>query len=192
MGFIILFMQRAVSVFAVGRPVLILYSVCINHDDNIKPRLEHRMFNPNILLGHSIRQPALSAIIQLLARMALAAIFIVSGWGKLSDYAGTMAYMQAMQVSSSLLPLVIFAELGGGLAILLGFQTRIAALGLAIFSVLTAVLFHVGGTDAAAQYNNSIHFMKNIGLAGGFLALLLLGAGRFSIDDLLERNEQSK
>ncbi|WP_026472257.1 DoxX family protein [Alkanindiges illinoisensis] len=145
------------------------------------------MFNPNVLLANLIRQPALAAIIQLLARLALAAIFVSSGWSKLSDYAGTVAYMEAMQVSGSLLPLVIFAELGGGLAILLGFQTRVAALGLAVFSILTALLFHVGGSDAAQQYNNSIHFMKNIGLAGGFLALMLLGAGRLSLDHWLER-----
>lgn len=145
------------------------------------------MFNPNIWLGHIIHQPALAAIIQLLARIALAAIFVSFGWSKLSDYAGTVAYMQAMQVDSSLLPLVIVAELGGGLAILLGFQTRVAALGLAVFSVLTALLFHVGGSDATQQYNNGIHFMKNIGLAGGFLALMLLGADRLSIDHWLER-----
>lgn len=145
------------------------------------------MFNPNLILGNLLRQPALATSVSLLARVALALIFIASGWGKLSDYAGTVAYMEAMQVSASLLPLVIFAELGGGLAVLLGFQTRLAALGLAVFSVLTAVLFHVGGSDAAQQYNNSIHFMKNIGLAGGFLALMLLGAGRLSIDQLLER-----
>lgn len=145
------------------------------------------MFNPNILLGNIVRQPTLFAVIQLLARIALAAIFVSAGWSKLSDYAGTVAYMEAMQVSSSLLPLVIFAELGGGLAILLGFQTRVAALGLAVFSILTAVLFHVGGSDAAQQYNNSIHFMKNIAMAGGFLALMLLGAGRLSIDHVLER-----
>lgn len=145
------------------------------------------MFNPNVILGNLLRQPTLATSVSLLARVALALIFIASGWGKLSDYAGTVAYMESMQVSASLLPLVIFAELGGGLAVLLGFQTRLAALGLAVFSVLTAILFHVGGSDAAQQYNNSIHFMKNIGLAGGFLALMLLGAGRLSIDQLLER-----
>lgn len=145
------------------------------------------MLNPNVILGNLVRQPALAHSVSLLARAALALIFILAGWGKLSDYAGTVGYMEAMQVSASLLPLVIFAELGGGLAVLLGFQTRLAALGLAVFSVLTAVLFHVGGSDAAQQYNNSIHFMKNIGLAGGFLVLMLQGAGRLSIDQWLER-----
>ena len=106
----------------------------------------------------------------------------MSGWGKVSDYAGTVGYMQAMGVSASLLPLVIFAELGGGLAILFGFQARVAALGLAVFSLLTAFLFHSGN-----DMNNAINFMKNLGLAGGFLTLALLGAGKLSIDYLIEK-----
>lgn len=145
------------------------------------------MFNPNLVVEKIIRQPALTAFILLLARVGLAAIFVISGWGKLSDYTGTAGYMQAMGVSDSLLPLVIFAELGGGLAILLGFQTRLAALGLAVFSILTAVLFHVGGADAAQQMSNGIHFMKNIAMAGGFLALSIVGAGSISLDRVIEK-----
>jgi putative oxidoreductase len=145
------------------------------------------VFNPNLVVEKIVRQPAVTALLLLVARLGLAAIFIISGWGKLSDYAGTVGYMQAMGVSASLLPLVIFAELGGGLAILLGFQARLAALGLALFSVLTAVLFHVGGADAATQYQNSLHFMKNIAMAGGFLALAVVGAGRISVDHLIEK-----
>lgn len=145
------------------------------------------MFNPNLVVEKIVRRPAVTALFLLLARIGLALIFVLSGWGKLSDYTGTVGYMEAMGVSGGLLPLVIFAELGGGLAVLLGFQTRLAALGLAVFSILTAVLFHVGGADAATQYQNSIHFMKNIAMAGGFLALALLGAGRFSIDYLIEK-----
>ncbi len=65
-----------------------------------------------------------------------------------------------MGVPGGLLPLVILVEFGGGLALLFGFQARFAAFGLGIFSILTAFLFHQGGADAAAQYNNGIHFMK--------------------------------
>jgi putative oxidoreductase len=140
------------------------------------------MFNPNVLAAKIVNQPQAAAVISLVARILLAWIFIVSGWGKVSDYAGTVGYMQAMGVSAALLPLVIFAELGGGLAILFGFQARVAALGLAVFSLLTAFLFH-----SANDMNNAINFMKNLGLAGGFLALALLGAGKLSIDYLIEK-----
>ncbi len=140
------------------------------------------MFNPNVIAAKIVNQPQAAAVITLLARILLAWIFIVSGWSKVSDYAGTVGYMQAMGVSASLLPLVIFAELGGGLAILFGFQTRVAAIGLAVFSLLTAFLFH-----SAPDMNNAINFMKNLGLAGGFLALALLGAGKLSIDYLIEK-----
>lgn len=144
------------------------------------------MFNPNQRLGQVVQIAAIYNLVAFIARLALAYIFITSGWGKLTDYAGTVAYMQGMNVSASLLPLVIFAELGGGLAVLLGFQTRLAALGLAVFCVLSALLFHVGGTDAAQQYSNHINFMKNIAMAGGFLSLMLTGAGRLSLDHLIE------
>lgn len=140
------------------------------------------MFNPNIIAAKIVNQPQAAAVISLVARILLAWIFIVSGWGKVSDYAGTVGYMQAMGVSASLLPLVIFAELGDGLAILFGFQARVAALSLAVFSLLTAFLFH-----SANDMNNAINFMKNLGLAGGFLALALLGAGKLSIDYLIEK-----
>lgn len=140
------------------------------------------MFNPNVVAAKLVNQPGIAPFITLLARVLLAWIFIMSGWGKISDYAGTVGYMQAMGVSASLLPVVIFAELGGGLAILFGFQARVAALGLAVFSLLTAFLFHSG-----ADTNNAINFMKNLGLAGGFLVLAQLGAGRFSIDHALEK-----
>ena len=112
-------------------------------------------------------------------RLLIAAIFVMSGWGKINGYAGTQAYMQAMHVPGGLLPFVILVEVGGGIAIVLGLFTRIAALALAVFCVLTAVLFH-----GAADQINQIMFMKNLGLAGGFLFLAANGAGRLSVDQL--------
>ena len=114
----------------------------------------------------------------LIGRLLLAAIFIVAGYGKVGGYAATQGYMEAMGVSGSLLPLVIFAELGGGIAIALGFLTRLAALGLAIFSVASAFLFHGGSADQVQQ----IMFMKNLAMAGGFLILVANGPGRLSLD----------
>lgn len=114
----------------------------------------------------------------LIGRIGLSAIFVVSGFGKLAAYAGTQQYMEAAGVPGALLPLVILAEVGGGLAVLSGFLTRTAAIGLAVFSVIAALAFH----SHVADQMQSINFMKNIGLAGGFLALAASGAGKFSLD----------
>lgn len=115
----------------------------------------------------------------LVARILLAFIFIVAGWGKLgAGYAGTQQYMASMGVSGALLPLVIFAELGGGLGVLFGALTRLAAAGLAAFCILSALFFH---TDFANQMQ-SIMFMKNFAIAGGMLMLAVHGAGAWSLD----------
>lgn len=115
----------------------------------------------------------------LVARILLALIFIIAGWGKLgAGYAGTQQYMASMGVSGALLPLVIFAELGGGLGVLFGALTRLAAAGLAAFCILSALFFH---TDFANQMQ-SIMFMKNFAIAGGMLMLAVHGAGAWSLD----------
>lgn len=118
----------------------------------------------------------------LLGRLGLSLIFILSGFAKLgAGYAGTQGYMEAMGVPGALLPLVIAAEIGGGLAIATGLLTRWAALGLAAFSVASAVLFHF---DLGDQ-NQFIHFTKNLAMAGGFLVLAANDAGRLSLDALI-------
>jgi putative oxidoreductase len=118
----------------------------------------------------------------LAGRVLIAVLFLLSGWGKVAGYAGTQAYMQSAGVSSSLLPLVILVELAGGIAIVLGAYTRVAALLLAGFTVLTALFFHTG-----ADQLQQIMFMKNLGLAGGFLFLMANGAGRLSVDHWRQR-----
>lgn len=115
----------------------------------------------------------------LVARILLALIFIIAGWGKLgAGYTGTQQYMASMGVAGALLPLVIFAELGGGLGLLFGALTRLAAAGLAAFCILSALFFH---TDFANQ-TQSIMFMKNLAIAGGMLMLAVHGAGAWSLD----------
>jgi putative oxidoreductase len=111
-------------------------------------------------------------------RVLIAALFVLAGFSKISDYAGTQAYMQHAGVPGALLPLVILLELGGGLAIILGLYTRPVALLLAGFSIIAGVLFHGGSADQMQQ----IMLLKDIGLAGGFLFLVANGAGRLSID----------
>ncbi|WP_445114589.1 DoxX family protein [Acinetobacter sp. WZC-1] len=138
------------------------------------------MFNPNVVVKNIVTQPNVNGIIALLARILMAYVFIVAGWSKVTGYAATVQYMEAMHVPGSLLPLTIFIELGGGLALLFGFQTRFAALGLGIFSLLTAFLFHGSAED-------NISFMKNMVMAGGIFFLMLHGAGKISLDAAIEK-----
>lgn len=118
-------------------------------------------------------------VIVLAARILLAQIFLVSGFGKLgAGYAGTQGYMEAMGVPGVLLPLVILLELGGGLALVAGFMTRWAALALAIFCIVGALIFHTNFGDQT----QAIMFMKNFAMAGGLLMLYVHGAGALSLD----------
>ena len=113
-----------------------------------------------------------------LGRLLLSLIFVVSGAGKIGAYAGTQAYMDSMGVPGMLLPLVIALEILGGIAIVLGWQARIVAFLLAGFCLLSAVLFHGDIGDQGQQ----IQFLKNLGLAGGFLLIVAHGAGAWSLD----------
>lgn len=118
-------------------------------------------------------------VITLVARILLAQIFLISGLGKLgAGYAGTQAYMAAMGLSGALLPLVIALELGGGLALVAGFVTRWAGLALALFCIVSALIFHRNLSDQTQM----IMFMKNFAMAGGLLMLYVHGAGAFSVD----------
>lgn len=121
----------------------------------------------------------------LLARILLMALFLVSGLGKLGDLSGTQGYMEAMGVPGILLWPTIAFEIGSGLCILLGFQTRLVAVVLAGFSLVTAFIFHHNFADQTQQ----IMFLKNLGLGGGFLLLACTGAGRYSIDGRRRRTQ---
>ena len=138
------------------------------------------MFNPNVVVKNIVNQPNTDATIAFIARILMAYIFIIAGWGKLTAYSATIGYMESMGVPGAMLPLTILVEFGGGLALLFGFQARFAALGLGIFSLITAFLFHGGAED-------SINFMKNFAMAGGLFVLMLHGAGKLSIDHIIEK-----
>jgi putative oxidoreductase len=122
----------------------------------------------------------------LLGRILLSAIFLHEAWSKLTGYAATIAYMQAFGVPGQLLPLAIGFELGSGFFILVGFQTRIAALLLAGFCVVTAILFHTRLGDR----NQLLHFEKDLAIAGGFLVLFAQGSGAWAIDALKKRKDR--
>ncbi|MEK1850343.1 MAG: DoxX family protein [Phyllobacterium sp.] len=127
------------------------------------------------------------APIALLARLFLAYIFVMEGWAKITEYAATGDYMEANGVSAKLLPLVILTELGGGILVAAGFMTRYAALALAGFCLLTALLFH----SDFSNLEQVINFNKNIAIAGGFLALIAFGPGAWSVDERLQRGMRS-
>jgi putative oxidoreductase len=119
----------------------------------------------------------------LVARILLALLFIVAGLGKLGDVQGFAGYMASGGVPGFLAWPVILLEILGGLAILAGFQTRLFALALGGFSVLSGLLYHF---DPADQMQMT-QLMKNLGLAGGFLLLATTGAGALSIDARMGR-----
>lgn len=116
----------------------------------------------------------------LIGRVLLSIIFIVAGLSKLGAVAGTAGYMASMGIPLPNLSvwLVIALEIIGGVAILLGFFTRYAAWALAAFCVASGYLGHFQPEDQMQMTN----FMKNLAMAGGFMALAVAGAGAFSID----------
>jgi len=113
------------------------------------------------------------------ARLLLAQVFLLAGISKISGYADTQGYMETMGIPGALLPLVILLEAGGGLAIILGWQTRLVAVALALFSLTAAVIFH----NNLADQMQLIMFTKNIAIAGGFILLAVYGAGGYSLDN---------
>jgi putative oxidoreductase len=111
-------------------------------------------------------------------RILLATLFLFAGLGKVTAYAGTAAYMASAGVPAFMLPVVIALEIGGGLVIVLGFQTRVVAFLLAGFSLVSAALFHHNFADQTQM----IMFLKNVSIAGAFLLLVANGPGPLSLD----------
>ena len=126
---------------------------------------------------------SIAAASDLLGRVLLVTLFLLAGTNKLGAYEGTAGWMEAMGVPGALLPLVIFAEIAGALTIILGFQTRLAALGLAVFSIASALIFHNNIADQAEFLN----FFNNLSMAGGFLILAANGAKAWSLDARLNK-----
>ena len=114
-------------------------------------------------------------------RVLLASIFVLSGLSKLGALEATQAYMQAMGVPGALLWPTIAFELGLGLLIIIGYQTRLAAVLLAGFSLAAGILFHRNFSDQIQM----IMFLKNVSMAGGLLVLAAAGPGPVSFDKRL-------
>ncbi len=117
-------------------------------------------------------------IFSLAGRAMIALIFVLSGLSKISAIEGTQGYMESMGVPGILIYPAILFEVGAGLAIIAGFQTRIVALLLAGFSLFTAFIFH----NQLGDQMQFLMFMKNVAIAGGLLFLVRNGAGELSLD----------
>jgi putative oxidoreductase len=121
----------------------------------------------------------------LVGRILLALIFIISGFGKITGYAGTAGYMasKGLPLVDVLLPLTILIELGGGLLIAIGWKARWAAAVTCLFLIPVTLVFHnPAGLEAAQAQAQMIQLLKNISIMGGMLGVFAFGAGRFSID----------
>jgi len=115
----------------------------------------------------------------------LALIFLLAGIGKLTDWANTERMMadHGMVGVSFFLPAAAFLEIAGGLALLVGFATRPAAVALFLFLIPATLIFHnFWAFEGAAQQNQMQHFMKNLAIMGGLLEVAAAGAGAYAID----------
>lgn len=125
-------------------------------------------------------------VLLLLSRLLLAVLFVPTGVRTLGDIAGATGYFAGLGLPWPQLAawLVGLFELIAGLAILVGFRTRITASLLAVFCLVAGYLGHYGqgADDPTLAFLHTQMLMKDIAIAGGFIALAIAGAGAFSID----------
>ncbi len=120
-------------------------------------------------------------IFDLLARILISALFLINGIFKITNYDGTLDWMEGYGVPGVLLIPAIILEILGPILIIIGYQTKITAAFLSLFCLATAVIFH---NDFSNQMQLT-SFLKNIALAGGFLFLVINGSKKFSLDNKL-------
>ncbi len=115
-----------------------------------------------------------------LGRLLLVVVYLVSGVGKIMAPAATQSYIASSGLPAPFLAylIAVVVEIGGSVLLILGFQTRVVASVMAIYTVATALSFH---TDFADQ-NQMLNFLKNISMTGGLLQVVAFGAGAFSLD----------
>lgn len=118
-------------------------------------------------------------------RLLLAALFLPAGIAKITGFAGTVGYIASVGLPAATLAAVaaIFVEVVGGIALVLGLGTRLAALALAFFTLVASFIFHAYWAVPADQaYVTELLFFKNIAVAGGLMVLAAWGAGGWSVD----------
>jgi putative oxidoreductase len=118
----------------------------------------------------------------LIGRLFFASMFLVFGYSKLTGYGGTVGYMGSLglPVPALFTLLAIIIEIAGGLMVLVGYQTRLVSLGLAMYVLVSAFIGH----SQLGDQNQFMHFMKNMAIVGGSLAFVAFGAGAYSLDAL--------
>ena len=132
-------------------------------------------------------------VVVLIARILLSFMFIYAGFGKLTDPSGTAGMIAGagLPASTALAYLAGLFEFVAGLAVLVGFQTKIAGWAIALFCIFTGAVFHSGTVavpgwpDAALGWINALNgimLMKNFTLAGAYILLATVGAGAYSLD----------
>jgi putative oxidoreductase len=123
----------------------------------------------------------------IIARSLMGVPFLITGIGKIAAPTAYLAYIASVGLPLPPVGYAIAIELGGGLLLLLGWQTRLVAAGLAAFTILTALVFHAN----FANQDQLFHFLKNVVMAGGLLQVVAFGAGRFSLDALRARTRSA-
>jgi putative oxidoreductase len=129
-------------------------------------------------------------VFSLVGRILLAILFVGAGFGKITGFEGTVGYIASKGLPLPTLGAIvaIVIEFGVGLAFAFGFKTRVAALVLAVFTVVTGLIFHNFWAMPADQVMvNQIMFLKNLAIAGGFLFVAAFGAGAYSLDAKLAK-----
>ena len=152
-------------------PYSVLHAEAITHGDHT----DAQQSNSN----------ALSDAASLLGRLALAALFLWSGYSKFAHMASNVGYMQAYGVPMAdiLIWPAALVEFGAAVMLALGVKVRWAALALIVFTLPATFIFHAyWGVPADQVMNQQIHFMKNIAIVGGLLTMLAHGAGRYALD----------
>ncbi|MGE0351308.1 DoxX family protein [Hydrogenophaga sp.] len=128
---------------------------------------------------------ALQNPLALIGRILLAIVFVPAGFGKIAGFTGTVGYATAMGLPLPTVGVAIalVIELFGGLALLIGYRTRIAAIALAVFTLVASFYFHAyWAVPAEQQMMQQLMFFKNIAITGGLLAFAAFGAGALSLD----------
>ena len=117
-------------------------------------------------------------VIEVIGRIFLSTLFLIEGINKIFNYESTIKYMESFNVPEFLAIPTIILEILFPLLLIIGYQTKICALVLAIFTLATALIFHTNFTNPMEL----ISFLKNFAIAGGFLILFINGAGKYSLD----------
>ena len=121
-------------------------------------------------------------LVDLIGRILISVLFLLNGIFKISNYDGTIGWMESFGMPGIFLVPAIILEIAGPVLIIIGYKTKLTAGLLSLFCVATAIIFHNDFTDQM-QFTS---FLKNIALAGGFLILFVNGAKSLSLDNKLK------